>query len=182
MKLISEQNFVEAIINKDEQALVYMLDNYGNLIKSIISKHLRLLPQYHEECFNDVLLAVWSNISQYDSSKSSFKNWLAGVSRFKSLTYVRKHIHETQQHDIDSMLDLADDSDKELLRAEHDEGFEELISSLSEQDKELFRRLYLYDEDMEEISDNMNLSTNVIYNRLSRARKKLRVFLNKKGD
>ncbi len=183
MSLISKDNFISAIKNKDQTALEFVLDNYGNLIKSIINKHLGLLQNYHEECFNDVLLAIWNNIEQYDSEKSSFKNWVAGITRYKSLSYVRKYIHEIEQQDINELENTPEISSSLTdLQEEHDENFEEMLDGLNAQDKELFRRLYLHEQDMNDISNEMNLSTNVIYNRLSRARKKLRTLLNKKGE
>ncbi len=182
MSVISEEEIVQAILDKEEIALNYVLDKYGNLIKSIISKHMKLLQMYQEECFNDVLLGIWDNAERYDNEKSSFKNWVAGVARYKALSYVRKYINDSSVDDIDGAYDLADEkAERTLLEVEYDSEFEQLIDGLNDQDKELFRRLYLHEQDVNEISSDMNLSSGIIYNRLSRGKKKLRTFLGGKG-
>ncbi len=183
MQALGQIQLADAIANKDEAALGQLLDQYGALINSIINKHLQRLQGYREECFNDVLLAIWRNIGQYDSARSSLKNWVAGIARYQALNYVRKYIHELQNQDIDAAATLSDaKSEQQLLQTEHDEQFELLIDGLGAQDKELFRRLYLHNQELSQISADMRLSTDVLYNRLSRARKKIRTFLGKKGE
>ncbi len=182
MDPITEINFVKAISDKDERALTYVLDQFGTLIKSVIKKHLGLLPNYREECFNDVLLAIWNNIEQFDSNRSTFKNWVAGIARYKSLNYVRKYMDELTIQNTDQLLDLTDDAATGmLLQQEHTENFEAMISSLNSNDRELFKRLYFHEQEIDEISRQMNLSANVIYNRLSRGKRKLRTYLTKEG-
>lgn len=53
-------------------------------------------------------------------------------------------------------------------------GLRELLSCLKEKDRELFYRLYVEEETMDEIADQMQTDKAVLYNRLSRGKKKLR--------
>lgn len=57
----------------NEDSLMYVIDNYGGLIKTIINKHLFYLDAYKEECISDCFLAIWENIESYDETKSEFK-------------------------------------------------------------------------------------------------------------
>ncbi len=183
MSAISEQILVKQIINREEQSLSLVLDNYGNLIKSIIRKHLNLLPNYHEECFNDVLLAIWDHIEQYSDEKSSFKNWIAGITRYKAISYARKYIKEITQEDIDTAQNINDErAVNMLLEKEVNESFHAILSGLNEKDKEIFTRLYFEEQEMEQISREMKMSPENIYNRLSRGRKKLRTILHLRGE
>lgn len=57
------------------------------------------------------------------------------------------------------------------------ENYEELLKLLSKlkpQDKEIFVRKYLNDESTKEIASSLNVNKEVINNRLSRGRKKLK--------
>ncbi len=183
MAIPSEEDMVRAILNREESVLHDVLAQYGNLIKSIISKHMRALQMYQEECFNDVLLAIWEHADRFAPEKSSLKNWIAGITKYKALGYVRKYGRERSQEDIDIVYDLADErATQALLEAEHDAAFEEMIGSLSREDQELFRRLYLEEQDVKQISRDMQLSHAAIYNRLSRGKKKLRSFFGEKGE
>lgn len=53
------------------------------------------------------------------------------------------------------------------------EFFNELISDLNEEDKMIFTRLFIYEESFEEVAKKSNKSKAVIYNRVSRAKKKI---------
>ncbi len=175
---ISEENIVQGILAKDEDTLSQLLDSYGSLIKSIISKHMRLLPNYQEECFNDVLLAIWDNIQSYNKEKSSLKNWIAGIARFKAISYVRKYLKDIANEDIDTAYDLADEKSQQSLADIENQGeFNRLIEGLKPEDRELFTRIFYHEETIEQVGSSMQMSPAVIYNRLSRGKKKLRLFL-----
>ena len=49
-----------------------------------------------------------------------------------------------------------------------------MLNSLSEQDREIFKKLYFEGKNINEISEDTGLSRSVLYNRLSRGKKKLR--------
>ena len=57
---------------------------------------------------------------------------------------------------------------------EVNEPFLELIKTLNERDKEIFIRRYLNEEDTEEIAMDLGLTTDTVYQRLSRGRKKIK--------
>ena len=86
---INEENFIIQLRRKNERAMDYVIDTYGYIIKSVVKKHLYNLASVQEECVNDVLLAIWNNINSFDEERSSFKNWIIGISQFKSIDYKR---------------------------------------------------------------------------------------------
>ena len=87
---MNEQNFIQQLKEKNEKALMYVIDEYGGLIYTVIKKNMSCLIEYQEECFNDVLLSVWDNISYFNPEKNSFKNWIAAIAKYKSIDYLRK--------------------------------------------------------------------------------------------
>ena len=64
---INEENFLKQLRRRNEQALDYVIDNYGWIIKSVVKKHLYNLQSVQNECINDVLLGLWNNIDKFDS-------------------------------------------------------------------------------------------------------------------
>ena len=80
---INEENFIIQLRKRNENALDYVIDNYGWIIKSIVKKHLYNLQSVQDECINDVLMGIWNNITTFDENKSEFKNWVAGIAKFK---------------------------------------------------------------------------------------------------
>lgn len=177
---ITEENFIVQMRSHDEDALKYMIQNYGWVIKSVIKKHLYQLPNYEEECINDVLLGVWENINYFDETRTSFANWLGGVARYKALNYVRKYVKELQRQSLEEVEGTTEDITSNLLiEKELEEQTQELLGCLKEEDKELFRRLYIEQEKVEWVSKYMGLKKAVIYNRISRGKKKIKKWFEK---
>ena len=127
---------------------------------------------------NDVLLAIWDHIIPFQPEKNSFKNWIAAIAKYKKrLDYLRKYQKEQMEVSLEtaecdrimeSKLPVVADAD------EISEEMEALLSCLSKRDRDLFLRLYVEEESVAEISQSAKLRKSVIYNRLSRKKKKLR--------
>lgn len=179
---ITEDNFIEQIKKKNEKALEYVIYSYGWVLKSVIKKHLYYLPDYHEECLNDCLMSIWENICYYDPEKSSFKNWIGGVAKYKALNYVRKYLRDLENENIENITVFTEDNAlKAILTKELSLETEKMLECLSEEDREIFIKLYFEEKNMDEISCDTGLAKPVLYNRLSRGRKKMRQAFSLKG-
>lgn len=182
---ITEKNFIKQLNHGNERALEYVMLQYGGLVKSVVHRHLYNMTQYEEDCINEVFFAVWNNISSYQPEKSSFANWIGGIARLKALDALRKHSKEMWEESIDDqVVHIVDTSAgpgadmEELISTET----EQLLSCLKEKDRELFYRLYVEEQDMDEISEAMDMEKSVIYNRISRAKRKVRKLHGKEVD
>ncbi len=168
-----DEQIVRGIINKDKNALTLLVDSYGSLIKSIVGYHLSALKLYQEECINDVLLSVWQNMKKFDSSKNSLKNWIGAICKYKCIDYKRKHYREICFEELDE--NIPDNEDK--LESILDSEINSLLEELTPKDRELFYRHYILGERVEQIAERMSNRPSILYNRLSRGRKKLRQIL-----
>lgn len=171
---INEGNFLIQLRKRNEKALDYVIDNYGWIIKSIVKKHLYNLQSVQDECINDVLLGIWNNIYTFDENKSEFKNWVAGIAKFKCIDYKRKYLKGLEYQNIDDLNIAVKDSTHEILKNELNLEVEEMMSCLNEKDRELFYKLYIEEIEINKISEEMGIKRDVIYNRVSRAKKKIR--------
>lgn len=171
---ITEENFVQQVKLRNEKALEYILHTYGWIIKTVVKKHLYKLEVHQEECINDVLMGIWMNIDRFDPDKSTFKNWVAGIAKYKSLNYVRKYLRDLEHENIDDVELTTDDSSYgDIVKHELDENLSKMLKCLKPEDKELFIKLYVEEQDIEQVSSQMGLKKDVIYNRLSRGKKKI---------
>ena len=172
---IREDNYIEQLCLQNEEALLYVIDVYGGLIKSVISKHLFAMPDKIDECLDDVLLNIWENISSFDESRSTFKNWAAAVAKYRAVDYLRKYRPELQQVNIaDVLLPQEDAMLERLVQEEISEEMESLLSCLSESDRSLFWKLYVEEKPIEEVSQETGMKKAVIYNRISRGKRRVR--------
>lgn len=175
---VNEYNYIKELRNKNEKALDYVIDNYGWIIKSIVGKHLYGIQSVQEECINDILLGIWNNINSFDESKSDFKNWVAGICKFKCIDYKRKYLKDLQHENIED-LNISDDGiEKKALENELSNEIEALLNCLKEKDRDLLYKLYVEEKDINEISTEYGMKKEVIYNRLSRAKKKIKDIFN----
>lgn len=172
---INERNFVRQLKKKNEQALLYVIDHYGWVLKTVVKRQMGTLPHLWDDCMNDTLLAVWDNIDSFDPVRSEFQNWLAGVCGFKALTYVRKYINASREDLVEQMPEWEDEAaGREFLRREYEEEVNRILSYLKDEDAMIFRLVYLEELTMDEVARRMNMSKTVIYGRISRGRKQLR--------
>lgn len=171
---ITEENFIQQVKLRNENALEYILTTYGWIIKTVVKKHLYRLEVYQEECINDVLMGIWANIDRFDPTKSTFKNWIAGIAKYKSLNYVRKYLRDLEHENIEDMeISEEDSSYAQVVRHELDEDLSKMLACLKPEDKNLFIKIYVEEQDIEKISSEMGVRRDVIYNRISRGKKKI---------
>lgn len=172
---VGENNYIEQLRLHNEKALMYVIDSYGGLLKSVIVKHLFAMPDRVEECLNDVLLSIWENILSFDESRSTFKNWAAAIARYQAIDYLRKYKRELQQVEIEDNLAVEEDAMfGQLLEEEISEEMERMLSCLNEKDRILFWKLYVEEKPIEEIGRETGMQKSVIYNRLSRGKRRIR--------
>lgn len=173
--VINEDNYLEHLIRKNEDALYYVIDEYGVFLKSIVSRHLCRLQPLHEECLDDVLLAVWENIAAFRPEKNSFKNWIGAIARYKAIDYRRKYLKLLDHENIEDLdLPCSCSVEKALMEKELVRELQELLSNLSPDDRSIFMQYYMQDQDIDAIALKMQIRKSAVYNRLSRGRKRLR--------
>lgn len=172
---ITEKNFITRLRRKDEKALNYIVEQYGGLMYAIVRKQLIHLPDMHEECINDVLLAIWQHIDRYDESRSSFSSWLAAVCRYKAIDCRRRWLHKMQEQPLEDVIWMEDARSRvELLEQEVFEETEQILSCLKEDDRSLFRQIFLEGVPVEEAAQQFGISRSNVYNRVSRGKKQIR--------
>lgn len=147
-----------------------LIDNYNGLLTSVIRTHIVPILNYEEECISDVMFSIWENIDSFNSKESSFKNWICAIAKYKAIDYKRKYISKISE-ELDENLSYID---KNLYKIEIQEEISELLSSLNDKDKELFRRYYLKGYKLEEIAIDNNTNVTNLHRRLSRGRNKIR--------
>lgn len=173
---INDDNYIKYLKRKNEKALEYVIDNYGALVKAIIKKSLYKCENIQDECIDDVFLAVWYGIDSYDYKRSTFKNWIAGITKFKVIDYQRKYYKILCEKNIDNFEVLNEKSvEDEVFKENIDEQTSELLAPLNLDEREIFLDYYIKGKKVAEMSNDLGIKSTAIYNRLSRARTKLRL-------
>lgn len=176
---ISEENFLHELARGNDRALEYVLDHYGWVLKSVLRRELRRLPDYYDECFNDCLLFLWKNVGAYDPNRAKFSTWMGNIARFRAIDYKRKYLteHERREELGSLALPREDEATAELLRKEMEESVTQMLSSLGDDNRRMFWDCYVEDYGGDELSRKYGIPAQAVYSRLSRGRAKLRISL-----
>lgn len=162
-----EEKIIKLLKAKDQEGLNLLIENYSGILYSIIKRVLIKFPYLQDEVLNDALLGVWDHIDSFDPTRSSFKNWLASVARYKAIDALRREVrHDFQTLDENYQEGQEDGFNKVLIK--------EIFSYLDEDDRKLFTALFLDGFSYEELAQDLNISKNSLYSRVKRARKKLK--------
>lgn len=173
----NEDNFVDLIRRRREEGILYVIEAYGALLTSIVRKRLFASPDRVEECMNDIFLGIWQNIGSFDPDKGSFVNWAAGVARLEAIDTLRKIQREHSTVSLDETEMEIPEEDAALLRLTEQElskETEEMLSCLSPKDQELFKRIFVEEEEPEAAGVKLGISRDNVYVRIFRGKKKIR--------
>lgn len=171
MKL-NHNNYVTLLKQGKEEALSYFIEKDGWIVKSIIHKNGLLSEEECMECMNDTFLAIWQNIGKYDENRAAFTTWLAGVSRYCLLNYLKKK-SKIEYVSLDEVI-IEDYEAAGEEKEEEREEFKKLLKGLSQRDQKIFMRLFWDDMNYEEVCREFHMERDVLYNRVSRGKRKLR--------
>jgi len=170
---VNESNVVQAIVDRDERAIAFIVSHYGGLLSAIIKRYVMFSRQDYEECLDDVLLAIWNNIAAYDESRNTFKQWIAAIAKYRGIDYHRKLMGERRRFAASEWSDQLEARSRQVAAVD----MEELLACLSLEERKLFRRYYLEGVPSREMAEQMKVRESWIHNKLSRGRKKLRQWL-----
>ena len=178
-KKITDDNYIEFLRRKDERALEYVIARYGGFLRAILRNRLALIPDMIDECFDDVLLKVWEHADDYDESRCEFKSWLAAIARYRGIDYLRRAKREAEVMagtSIDDMVTEPGACDHRIVQIEEaiESEAESMLSCLPPKDREIFRRMYIDGDSIEDVSRELNMPKAQIYNHTSRSKKRLR--------
>lgn len=173
--MITEHNFIKHLKRGNEKALLYVIEQYGGLIKYVVHKHLYKLPNDEEDCINEVFMEIWQHADRFDAGKNSFENWIAVIAKYRAISYLRKHLHQMEEQALEDTELIAKESvERQLLEHEISEETEKLLSRLSQEDQDILRMRYIDELSTEEIGQRKGMTPSTVYTRTSRAKSKLR--------
>lgn len=173
-----------------DEYVEYVLTEYGSLLKGVLIRNLYDKADRWEECFNDVLLAVWNNWSRFALIEEEKRaGWLCAIAKYKAIDLLRREsrcnekvisIHDAwvvseveRQYCQRQGIAPADNSAEEL---------DKLLACLKLEDRDLFCRRYIKEESIEEISAGTGFSKENVYQRLSRGKRKLKEVWGKNNE
>lgn len=144
--MVNIENFINELKIRNEDALNFIIDCYGNLLFQISYKYLKS-SELSKECINDVLLKVWDSIEQYDPKKSSFSNWISSITKYTAIDILKKEkkYYKNSYLNENNNLDYNNLEENYISRNELIELVQS-INSFKKIDKEIFLLRFFFNE------------------------------------
>lgn len=182
---MEDKEIISRLLIRNEDAIEEIQHKYGSYCYQI-AKNILISHEDAEECVNDALNIVWNTIPP--TKPVSLKAYLGKIARNQALIkYRASHaqkrtsglglILDELNECIPSSYDVAEDANENLLT----EMINAWLSSLSQENREVFLRRYYLCESINDISKRFGLTQNATTQRLLKLRNKLKEHLDKGG-
>lgn len=180
-----DAEIIASFLARDEQAIRETESKYGAFCRAL-ARNILKRPEDAEEIANDALLAAWQSIPP--KTPNNLKTFLGRIVRDKALS--RYRALKAQKRGAGSLELLTELEDcipspagvEELAEANELTGFiNEWLDQLPKEEAALFVKRYWFGESAEELAKKLGCSHLKLSQRLFALRKKLKVFLERKG-
>jgi len=177
-------NIIELLRQRSEMALKEISIHYGYLLHSIA---YHVLPSNNdaEECVNDTLLDIWNTIPP--NEPESISSYACMIVRRKAIDRVRFYTAK-KRGGIEYEISLAeiDECILNMKEIQIDEGcisdaINEFLGELSIEHRHIFMSRYYGFQSVLEIANKHSISKNAVNVRLTRMRKKLKIYLTERS-
>ena len=177
---MQEKNIMDAIKAGDEQAMQKIICRYSRLLWSIVGAVLSQVgtTEDMEECVADVFIDLWEYPQKYDESRGNLKAWLSVIARNKAIDRYRQKT-KIQTIPLEETV-LAQEMGVEP-EMEKREGLRAALEGLTEEEREILLRRYVYQQKPKEMAVALALSVKQIENRLYRVKAKMRKRMEQEG-
>lgn len=180
---MEDGKIVELLYEHDEIGLDEAKKKYHRLLLNLAYGILRN-EEDSEECLNDTYLKIWKVIPPH--KPNFFKAFICKIDRQIAIDKYRYNHSKNRGdgvslNDLDYDISIGDKTEDKIREKELIGKINEFISKLDIESQVLFVRKYFFFEDVDDLSNMFNISTNYINVKLFRIKKRLKEYLEKEG-
>ena len=180
---MDDKQIICLFFERSEQAITELSQKYGDLCMKIARSILND-PQDAEECVNDAWLGAWNSIPP--QTPDPLRAYVCRIARNCALKRLRANSALKRgsrfQVSLSELEDCIPDNslDEQLSAGELSAQINAFLAGLSRDDRVMFVKRYWFAETIAEIADGFGITESNASVRLSRIRRKLHQYLNRK--
>ena len=160
--------------NQDKLAFNNIFRYFAPRLKSFLVKAGSTDSQA-EEVIQEVMIAVWTKSSTYDSNKSSVSTWIYTIARNKRIDKIRKEKrHYLSESDEGLEIPVDSTQEKEIFSAQVSSSLRKYMSNLPEEQSKLLKLSYFYNKTHADISAELKIPLGTVKSRIRLALTKMR--------
>ena len=171
MKNPTDQEILE-LIQKDASAgMRVIMDIYSGLIYYIVEKRLIGRQRDIEECVSDIFLEFYKKRDTLDFEKGNIKSLLVIIASRRALDRYRSIIslNEDEPDYYEQLEDDGNNPEQSILIKEQKKMLISEVKKLGEPDSTLIFRRFFLAQPVSEIAKSVNMKSNSVSKRISRA-------------
>ncbi|NOT90641.1 RNA polymerase sigma factor [Ferruginibacter sp.] len=173
----SEEELVEQLHSRNQQAFSYLYDNYAAALNGVI---YRLVEdkELAEDILQEAFVKIWNNFSSYDSTKGRLFTWMLNLTRNLTIDTLRSKGYKKQgkiSSDENSVSNLTDNA---AVAEKFDAlGIRKQLSNLKPEQRSIIDLAYFNGYTQDEISKEMGIPLGTVKTRMRSAILELRKML-----
>ncbi len=179
---MNDTKLIQSIKASDEAAIELLMTKYSKLLWKIADDILCQIGSAAdiEEIVADVFIYIWQHPDSFNENRSSLKSFLCLLCKSKAIDKFRQLSRKAAEN-ID--LELADTLNLEasIISQEESKAIHSAISSLSEDEQDIFIRRFIYEQKPKEIAKALSKDIRQVENIIYRSKSKIRNALNQRG-
>ena len=183
--MLEDSKIIELFFARAEQAIVALSEKYGAACRGI-AKNILKNDLDAEECVNDTYLAAWNTIPpQRPEPLRAYMFRIVrniAIAKYHGNTAKKRNSHyDVALEELERCLTAPTTVEQEIEEAELSRLLDRFLDALDQESRIMFVRRYWYSDSIQDIAARFHISSNNASVRLSRIRKKLKMYLIKEG-
>ncbi|PIF32219.1 RNA polymerase sigma-70 factor (ECF subfamily) [Flavobacterium sp. 9] len=181
MSTISDQHYIDKILQGETNAFAVLVDRYKNMIYTLALKMIKNKEEA-EEVAQDTFIKVYNSLGKFKGD-SKFSTWIYKIAYNTCLDNLKKNKKEDLNISIDDfsahLIKTMDNALSALEDKERKQTIQNCLNLLPSEENFLLTLFYFEDQSLEEIGKIMSINANNVKVKLFRSRQKLAVILKK---
>lgn len=172
-----DEKILEGCLRKHPKSQRALVDKYSGYLLGICRRYMKD-GEAAKDLVQESLIKIFKNLYRFDNNKGNFKSWITTITIRLCLSKLRKNrmVIVSIDEDLDSDVTLMDTRQLDNL---HTKYLVDMISELPDGYREVFNMFAIDGYSHAEIAEYLNITTDVSRARLVRARKKLKIKIEK---
>lgn len=170
----TQEELIEALRRRDQQAFSWLYDNYSRALFGVISAIVKEREEA-EDMLQGTFLKIWNNFSAYDETKGRLYTWMLNIARNLAIDSTRsKHqkMRPKIQGDSDSVYQYGHLSVEN--RSHENIGLNRIIDNLKEEQRTIIDLAYFEGYTQEEIAGKLAMPLGTVKTKVRQALMALR--------
>ncbi len=176
---LTELELLQQVAQHDQQALLTLYQQYGNLVYSLSLRVLRQ-PTMAEEITQDIFLKLWRQPERWNPSLGQFSSWLLTITRNAAIDRLRREGRQAvlaaweQSDEADNRLSDADSYVATQANWVNGQVLRRLLQSLPPEQRQLIELAFYDGYTHSELAELLQLPLGTVKTRLRMGMQKLR--------